>query len=301
MREIWRGARSHPVFGHLLRFRPLALVVALLMVLATATATAEAPTGDVIYDKFHGQDVRLSIPPTADPKGVAIFFHGQTGGVDNRMDEPWLQGLMRSGWIVASSDFHTASWGNEVSTQDTKELIAWAEEQTGEPVRLFVSGSMGGTVSLNAMLHGVDPPACWYGVKPAVDPTRMDAVPGANRIIYEAYGGEPIPDDRNPAMNIDSVLERHPLPVRRLQGRPVGPLRREHRPDGRQPGGTRRQGEHARGVRHPRRPVALQRRRPGRLRRQVRRVAQPSSAAEQSTRWTSILIATRVGFSRGCR
>jgi hypothetical protein len=203
VRDMWRRARSHALFGHLLRFRPLALVVAVIMVLATATATAEAPTGDVLYDEFRGQDVRLSIPPTADPKGVAIFFHGQTGGVDNRMDEPWLQGLMRSGWIVGSSDFHTASWGNEASTQDTKDLIAWAEEQTGEPVRLFVSGSMGGTVSLNAMLHGVEPPACWYGVKPAVDPTRMGAVPGAKRIIGDAYGG-PVPDDRNPARNIES-------------------------------------------------------------------------------------------------
>lgn len=203
MRELWRRARAHKVVGHLLRFRPLALVVALIMVLATATATAEAPTGDVLYDEFRGQDVRLSIPPTVDPKGVAIFFHGQTGGVDNRMDEPWLQGLMRSGWIVASSDFHTASWGNEASTQDTKDLIKWAEEQTGEPVRLFVSGSMGGTVSLNAMLHGVEAPACWYGVKPAVDPTKMDAVPGAKRIIAEAYDNQPVPDDRNPAKNIE--------------------------------------------------------------------------------------------------
>jgi hypothetical protein len=203
VRELWRRARTHRVLGHLLRFRPLALVVALIMVLATATATAEAPTGEVIYDEFRGQDVRLSIPPTADPKGVAIFFHGQTGGVDNRMDEPWLQGLMRSGWIVASSDFHTASWGNEASTQDTVDLIRWAREVTGEPVRLFVSGSMGATVSLNAMLHGVQPPACWYGVKPAVDPTRMGAVPGADRIIDEAYGGQPIPVDRNPALNLD--------------------------------------------------------------------------------------------------
>jgi hypothetical protein len=192
------------VVGHLLRFRPLSLVAALLMVLATASATAEAPTGDVLYDSFRGQDVRLSIPPTPDPKGVAIFFHGQTGGVDNRMDEPWLQGLMRSGWIVASSDFHTASWGNEASTLDTIDLIKWAEEQTGEPVRLFVSGSMGGTVSLNAMTHGVEAPPCWYGVKPAVDPTKMQDVPGATRIIAEAFDNQPIPDDRNPAKNVDS-------------------------------------------------------------------------------------------------
>lgn len=203
MRDAWRRVRSRKVAGHLLRFRPLSIVFAVLMVLGTASATAEAPTGEVIRGTLKAQDVRLSLPPTTNPKGVAIFFHGQTGGVDNRMDEPWLQGLVRSGWIVASSDFHTASWGNEVSTEDTALLAEWATEQTGEPVRLFVSGSMGATVSLNAMTHGVAAPACWYGVKPAVDPTRMDAVPGANRIINEAFEGRPIPAARNPAFNID--------------------------------------------------------------------------------------------------
>jgi hypothetical protein len=187
------------------RFRPLSVVFAVLMVLGTATATAEAPTGEVIRGKLKAQDVRLSLPPTTDPKGVAIFFHGQTGGVDNRMDEPWLQALVRSGWIVASSDFHTASWGNEASTEDTRLLVKWAQEETGEPVRLFVSGSMGATVSLNAMTHGVEAPVCWYGVKPAVDPTRMDAVPGATRIISEAFDGQPIPDHRNPAKSIDDL------------------------------------------------------------------------------------------------
>jgi hypothetical protein len=203
MREMWRGLRAHPVAGHVLRFRPFALLVAVLIVLSTATATADAPTPEVVYGKLKAQDVRLSIPGTNSPKGIAIWFHGQNGGVDNRMDEPWLQGLVRDGWIVASSDFHTASWGNPVSTEDTKLLKAWAEEQTGHEVRLFVSGSMGATVSLNAMLHGVEPPACWYGVKPAVDPTRMGNVPGAKRIISEAYGGEPVPEDRNPARNVD--------------------------------------------------------------------------------------------------
>ncbi len=200
---MWRRARTHRVGGHLLRFRPLSVVFAILMVLGTATATAEAPTGEVIRSTLKAQDVRLSIPPTTDPKGVAIFFHGQTGGVDNRMDEPWLQGLVRSGWIVASSDFHTASWGNELSTEDTALLAEWAEKETGEPVRLFISGSMGATVSLNAMTHGVEAPACWYGVKPAVDPTKMKAVPGARRLIKEAFNGEPVPPERIPVLNTD--------------------------------------------------------------------------------------------------
>ena len=99
------------------------------------------------------------------------------------MDEPWLQALVRSGWIVASSDFHTDSWGNEASTEDTTNLIAWAEEQTdGQPIRLYVSGSMGASVSLNAMTHAELVPPCWYGVKPAVDLTKMDNVPGAARL-----------------------------------------------------------------------------------------------------------------------
>ena len=205
MSELAARVRTHPVLGRIFRFRPLALALAVILVLATATATAEAPTGSVIYSRVKAQDVRLSMPPTNDPKGIAVYFHGQNGGVDNRMDEPWLQSLVRSGWIVASSDFHTDSWGNEASTEDTENLIAWAEEQTdGQPVRLYISGSMGATVSLNAMTHGIAAPPCWYGVKPAVDLTRMDNVPGADRIIREAFGGD-VPYDRNPVNTIDAM------------------------------------------------------------------------------------------------
>lgn len=191
------------MLGRVLLFRPLALALAFVMVLATATATAEAPMGSVIYGKlWDNQDVRLSMPPTDEPKGIAVFFHGQNGHVDNRMDDPWLQALVRSGWIVAASDFHTDSWGNDASTEDTRQLVEWAEQESGGvPVRMFVSGSMGGSVSLNAMVHGVEAPACWYGVKPAVNLNAMGNVPGAPRIIREAFGG-PVPADRNPIDNI---------------------------------------------------------------------------------------------------
>ena len=194
------------MLGRVLRFRPLAVALAFMLVMATATATAEAPMGTVIYGKlWDNQDVRLSMPPTDKPEGIAIFFHGQNGHVDNRMGEPWLQALVRSGWIVASSDFHRDSWGNEASTRDTRQLVEWAQKESGGvPVRLFVSGSMGGSVSLNAMTHGVEAPACWYGVKPALDLTTMDRVPGAQRIIREAFGGK-VPADRNPVDNVASM------------------------------------------------------------------------------------------------
>jgi hypothetical protein len=203
--ELLTHVRAHPVLGRILRFRPLAPLIAVLVIFATATATAEAPSGSVIYGRVKGQDVRLSMPPTHHPKGIAVYFHGQNGGVDNRMDEPWLQALVRNGWIVASSDFHTDSWGNEESTEDTTNLIAWAEEQThNAPIKLYVSGSMGGTVSLNAMTHAGLTPPCWYGVKPAVDLTKMDNVPGADRIIREAFGGS-VPFDRNPVNVINEL------------------------------------------------------------------------------------------------
>src|SRR3954466_5271262 len=103
--ELLARVRTHPVLGRIFRFRPLAPLIAVILVFATATATAEAPTGSVIYGRIKAQDVRLSIPPTRHPKGIAIYFHGQNGGVDNRMDEPWLQALVRPGWIVGPSDF----------------------------------------------------------------------------------------------------------------------------------------------------------------------------------------------------
>src|SRR3954451_24035453 len=128
--ELLARVRTHPVLGRIFRFRPLAPLIALILVFATATATAEAPSGSGIDGRIKAQAVRLAMPPTRHPKGIAVYFHGQNGGVDNRMDEPWLQALVRDGWVVASSDFHTDSWGNEQSTEDTTNLITWAEEQT---------------------------------------------------------------------------------------------------------------------------------------------------------------------------
>jgi hypothetical protein len=51
------------------------------------------------------------------------------------------------------------------------------------------------------MTHGVEAPPCWYGVKPAVALGQMDNVPGADRIIRQAFHGK-VPHDRNPVDNI---------------------------------------------------------------------------------------------------
>lgn len=179
-------------------------VLAALLVGVTSGASGER-AGGVIRGELDGQEVRISMPTgDAEPRGLAIYFHGQGGSVNDRVDGAWLGALLRDGWAVASSAFHDESWGNEASTQDVLNLTEWAEGKTGVKTELWVSGSMGGAVSLNAMLNGATPPPCWYGVKPAIALTEMDRVAGARRYIAEAYGG-PVPEDRNPVRNIEAL------------------------------------------------------------------------------------------------
>jgi hypothetical protein len=187
----------------------LAEAAAVLACVLLAVGLTPVPTGEqdgsVVRTSLAGQAVRLSLPAgEGRPKGIALWFHGQGGGVDHRVDSPWLEALRRDGWVIASSDFHQTSWGNAASTDDTRRLIDWAEAETGLDVELWVSGSMGGAVSLNALTSGVEAPPCWYGVKPAISLTRMDRVPGARMFIQRAYRG-PVPVERDPVRNLSSL------------------------------------------------------------------------------------------------
>ncbi|MEN8673512.1 hypothetical protein [Nocardioides sp.] len=181
----------------------VAVVAVLAVLVSVLTAGASGETaGSVVRDNLNGEDVRLTLPTgSGPPKGLVIWFHGQGGGVNDKIDGPFLRTLTREGYAIASSEFHLQAWGNAETTDDTVRLTEWAEEQVGMPVLLWVSGSMGGATSLNAMLHGATPPTCWYGVKPAISLNRMDEVPTATRFIQLAYGPV-VPADRNPVRNV---------------------------------------------------------------------------------------------------
>jgi hypothetical protein len=181
--------------------RLMGVVVVALLVALLSSAPSGEQAGTTVRSELAGESVRLTLP-TGEPKGLVVWFHGQGGNVNDRIDGPFLSALRRDGWAIASSNFHAQSWGNPASTEDAALLLQWAREHTGMHPALWVSGSMGGAVSLNAMLHGVPPPPCWYGVKPAIALTRMQAVPGAPGFIRDAFGG-PVPQDRNPVANLD--------------------------------------------------------------------------------------------------
>ncbi len=179
-------------------------MLALVMGLFLGAPSGEQ-AGSVVRGELEGQPARLTLPTgDAPPKGLVMWFHGQGGSVNDRVDGPFLRALTRDGYAIASSSFHYQSWGNEASTDDTVRLMQWAEEKVGLPVTLWVSGSMGASISLNALLHDVAPPSCWYGVKPAISLNRMDAVPTGNKFIDLAYDGV-VPVERNPVRNLAAL------------------------------------------------------------------------------------------------
>ena len=182
----------------------IAVALALGVTLLSGSATGEK-AGETIRATLGGEAARLTMPTgDAKPKGVVVWFHGQGGNVNDRVDGPFLSGLLRDGWAIASSNFHAQSWGNPESSQDMVLLAKWIKDEVGVLPTLWVSGSMGGAVSLNAMLHGAPAPPCWYGVKPAIALTEMEEVPGGPGFIRTAFKGD-VPADRNPVANIDKL------------------------------------------------------------------------------------------------
>ncbi|MDZ7910274.1 MAG: hypothetical protein U5O16_00265 [Rhodococcus sp. (in: high G+C Gram-positive bacteria)] len=142
--------------------------------------------------------MRLDAPLLGDNGAVALWFHGQGGDVDERMDGQWLNSLRERGWSVASGDLNRGNWGNPASVEAARNLANWASELSGKPVKLVVAGSMGGLVSLNAIKAGAVSTPCWYGIMPVVDIDAVGGVPGAAIQIESAYGGVP-PASSNPA------------------------------------------------------------------------------------------------------
>lgn len=139
--------------------------------------------------EINGQNLRLDDPISGDVNGVAVWFHGQGGRADTRMNEDWLNSLREQGWAVASGDLAGESWGNQAGVDAVGDLVRWAEEETGNPVKLLVAGSMGGLTSLNALAQGEVSAQCWYGTMPVLDQTTVGNVPDADSQINAAFNG----------------------------------------------------------------------------------------------------------------
>lgn len=174
--------------------------------LEVRVAAARHDDGDrTIRATLDSETVRLDLPTSGDTQHVAVWFHGQGADENARMNEPWLNTLRAEGWAVASSTFHRTPWGNAAGVRDTEALLSWVQAQTGQSPTLWVAGSMGASVSLNAITHGdIAPPTCWYGTMPVVDLTSVSAVPNADEEIAVAWP-DGIPDGWNPIDEADAL------------------------------------------------------------------------------------------------
>jgi hypothetical protein len=175
---------------------------------ARTTATSRAPVpfvvGATVTGELGGQRVRLDEPLTRRLAGVAVYFHGRGGSVNSKMGEPWLNSIRVKGWAVASGDLHGDAWGDPAAVRDATALVSWAEATTGGEARLLIGVSMGGSVSLNALLDGAVEARCWFGSEPVVDLDAVRAVPHADAEIAALYGGRP-PASSNPADRLDQL------------------------------------------------------------------------------------------------
>lgn len=176
----------------------LALAVALLAMAGCATSAglAKEMASEKIIGKHRSivdtvgdERVRIDLPTAADAGKLAVWFHGQGGDENQRMNQDWLNTLRDDGWYVASGTTGRTSWGNAASVAQATELVEWAERKAGVPATMFIAGSMGAATSLGAMAAGDIDTACWYGVMPVVDLGTVSNVPGAETQIAAAWSG----------------------------------------------------------------------------------------------------------------
>lgn len=154
---------------------------------ATAQITADSPGS--IEGTIDGQRFRIEYDPDVNPIGVAVWFHGQNGDIDSRLDDPMLRNLVNDGWVVAASEMRGNNWGNHESVEDVTRLVEFAQEKTDARTVLFAAASMGGVASLNSIRFGQVEATCWWGTMPVVDlDAAAESVPNAREEMSAAFG-----------------------------------------------------------------------------------------------------------------
>lgn len=160
-------------------------------------STPKLPSGSTSRAVLSGQAVRIDAPLSNDFVAIALWFHGQGGDADTRMNQSWLNILREHGWAVASGDLGGNSWGNSTAVRAARDLQRWATLITGKPVKLIVAGSMGAATSLNAIIRGQIRAPCWYGTMPVFDIRSLALVPEFGAQLRAAFPGG-IPPEYNP-------------------------------------------------------------------------------------------------------
>jgi hypothetical protein len=123
----------------------------------------------------------LSVPRQP-VKGVVVYFHGMDQKPNVIKDSPkhraLLDPLLRSGYAVVSADAGGSAFGNPVSQQQYRRLIAAARSKYHAEPKLFVAESMGALAALALLTEDIS-----RHVKGMVGITPLMGLPPAIRSV----------------------------------------------------------------------------------------------------------------------
>ena len=113
-----------------------------------------------LYEDIEGEIAYIAVPTRIDkkkPPTIVVYSHGSNTRVTMDTGEEFMKDLQKYGeiytknnLIFAASNQHGENWGNQLSIQDTLNMIEWIKERYDTEEKIYMIGfSMGGLPTLN--------------------------------------------------------------------------------------------------------------------------------------------------------
>ncbi len=126
------------------------------------------------------------------PVKLVIYFHGSGTNQLNPFTDPnsktIIDKLLSEGYIVATSQAHGNSWGNQASQDDYLALYNYINTNYNVSEVTYIGHSMGGLASLSMMSKNtISKAKSWYGIMPVTNLADAYSVPSFVPDIESAY------------------------------------------------------------------------------------------------------------------
>ena len=124
------------------------------------TEEFSGPHYEEMYEDIGGEIAYIAVPTNIDKKKlptIVVYSHGSNTRVTMDTEEEFMKDLQKYGeiyteknLIFAASNQHGENWGNQLSIQDTLNMIEWIKERYETKEKIYMVGfSMGGLPTLN--------------------------------------------------------------------------------------------------------------------------------------------------------
>lgn len=118
------------------------------------------PHYEEIYEEIEGEVAYIAVPTrirSTNPPIIVVYSHGSNTRVTMDTEDEFMRDLQAYGrlytennLIFAASNQHGENWGNELSIQDTLNMIEWIKERYDTQEKVYMIGfSMGGLPTMN--------------------------------------------------------------------------------------------------------------------------------------------------------